>query len=275
MSQKPAADGVPFSFTKFARHPFFVAVNQWLVDRLPVRRGDAIVDLGCGPGAVTEMLVERIAREGGDGTIYAVDPSPSALAEAQARVTAGFVRFIEGGAEQLARLVPRADSVIFCNAIHLVSDKLQALGEIAATLRRGGTLGFNTTFFEGAYPAGTLRFYTVWVLRAIRWLREQGYQVTKGAKATAMQWLTPEGYAALLRQAGFGDVQIELQEQLLSTQALEDISEFSLFIEGALPGVPLAVGADALKVGVRQAADELGVAALPRYWLQVVAQRAT
>lgn len=262
-----------FSFAKFARHPFFTAVNQWLVDRLPVHRGDAIVDLGCGPGAVTEMLVRKVERTAGEATIYAVDPSPSALEEARRRVRASFVRFVQGGAEHLANLVPRADAVIFCNAIHLVSDKVQALRQIGATLRADGALAFNTTFFDGAYPAGTGRLYTLWVLRAMRWLREQGYQITKGVKATAMQWLTPDGYVALLREAGFTDVEVELQTQALPAQSLEDISEFSMFIEGALPGIPLAIGAEALKIGAREATRELMMPTVPRYWLQVVAHR--
>jgi hypothetical protein len=59
----------------------------------------------------------------------------------------------------------------------------------------------------------------------------------------------------------------------LDCQAWEDISEFSMFIEGALPGVPLEVGMEALKVGVRQAFEELRLQAVPRIWMQVVARR--
>ena len=42
-----------FSFEAFTRHPFFTEVNRWIVERVicPGRR--KIVDLGCGPGAVT------------------------------------------------------------------------------------------------------------------------------------------------------------------------------------------------------------------------------
>jgi hypothetical protein len=67
---------------------------------------------------------------------------------------------------------------------------------------------------------------------------------------------------------------MELHEKHLSCQAWEDISEFSLFIRGALPGIPLVQGAEALKIGVRQAMEELRLQTVPRIWLQAVARRA-
>jgi hypothetical protein len=45
-----------------------------------------------------------------------------------------------------------------------------------------------------------------------------------------------------------------------------------MFIEGALPGVPLEAGADALKRTVRMAiADARLTGTVPRYWLQFIA----
>jgi ubiquinone/menaquinone biosynthesis C-methylase UbiE len=170
-------------------------------------------------------------------------------------------------------MVPPVDTVVFCNAIHLVQDKTQVVGNVSRILRPGGVFAFNTTFFDGAYAGDTLRFYKRWVLRAVRWVREHGHDVAKGVKATAMQWLSPDDYRALLHQHGFAETEVEFQVKELNQQAWEDISEFSMFIEGALPGVPLEVGMEALKVGVRQAFEELRLHAVPRIWLQVVARR--
>ena len=276
-SREPAegdvgADDERFSFAKFAAHPFFKEVNEWLVARAGITPGSDVVDLGCGPGAVTELILTWMGVPP-QGRVFAIDPSPSALGQAAHRVQSAVVRFIQGTAERLSQLVPPVDTVIFCNAIHLVREKAQVLAGISKVLRPGGVLVFNTTFFDGAYPADTHRFYKLWVLRAVRWLRQRGYSVARGVKATAMEWLTPEEYRRLLRATGFGETHMELHEKRLSCQAWEDISEFSLFIRGALPGIPLAQGAEALKIGVRQAMEELRLQTVPRIWLQSIARR--
>jgi ubiquinone/menaquinone biosynthesis C-methylase UbiE len=208
------------------------------------------------------------------GRVFAIDPSASALVQAAQRIQSAIVRFMQGTAERLAIMVPPVDTVVFCNAIHLVQDKAQVIGGISRVLRPGGVLAFNTTFFEGAYPGETPRFYKRWVLRALQWLRARGYEVARDVKATAMQWLSVEEYQRLLQTSGFAQTEIEFQEKQLDCQAWEDISEFSMFIEGALPGVPLEIGTEALKVGVRQAFEELRLQAVPRIWMQVVARRA-
>ena len=261
-----------FSFTKFAAHPFFSEVNDWLVGHAGITSGSDVVDLGCGPGAITELILKWMGVPP-QGRVFAIDPSPSALVQAAQRVQSAIVRFTQGTAERLGQLVPPVDTVIFGNAIHLVEDKAQVLSGISQVLRLGGVLAFNTTFFDGAYAADTHRFYKLWVLRAVRWLRERGYSAARGVKATAMEWLSPEEYRGLLQTTGFGETHMELHEKRLSCQAWEDISEFSLFIRGALPGIPLALGAEALKVGVRQAMEELGLQTVPRIWLQAIARR--
>ena len=261
-----------FSFAKFAAHPFFREVNAWLVARAGIRPGADVVDLGCGPGAVTELILESMGRPP-LGRVFAVDPSGSALVQAAQRLQSAVVRFIQGTAERVNSLVPPVDTVVFANAIHLVQDKALVIASISSILRPGGVLAFNTTFFEGAYPSDTYRFYKIWVLRAMRWLQERGHSVARGVRATARQWLSPEEYRHLLQTTGFGETEMEFQEKQLSVAAWEDISEFSMFIEGALPGVPLEVGAEALKVGVRQAFQELRLEAVPRIWLQAIARR--
>ena len=60
-----------------------------------------------------------------------------------------------GKAENLSRFVHRtADAVVFCNAIHLVEDKRRMLHEVSEALHERGLFAFNSTFFEGAQPAG-------------------------------------------------------------------------------------------------------------------------
>ena len=259
-----------FSFTPFTRHAFFTDVNQWIVERVvsPSRR--TIVDLGCGPGAVTQLIVDRLGHRG-DARVIGVDPSPSALEKARLAITSRVAEFVEGSAEWVSSLVPSADAVIFCNAIHLVPDKAKVLAEIRKVLKRGGVFAFNTTFFNGAYVEGTTGFWRRWVVRAVQVLRERGIQVHHEGKATAREFLTADDYANLCVQEGFRRPTIELMRVEMPPESLEDIGRFSLFIEGALPGVPLEQGADALRVGLRRALDETGFSGVPRNWLECVA----
>jgi len=260
-----------FGFSRFASHPFFEEVNRWLVERV-ASVGSRFVDLACGPGAVTELILQAI-RERGRGLVYAVDPSLAELDRARRRITSQLVQFIQGNAENLSRLVPPVDAVVFCNAIHLINDKTHVLAEIRKVLRAGGTLAFNTTFFKGCYPPGTERFYRYWILRAAQYLRERGISVLRTSKEETLQWVTPEEYSALVTSAGFVEPTWRLHEVTLSPESLEDIGQFSLFVRGALTQVPLEIGADALAQAVRKAMDDVKIqGGVPRFWLQFIAK---
>jgi ubiquinone/menaquinone biosynthesis C-methylase UbiE len=265
------SEGDRFGFWRFARHAFFTEINRWLVQQV-ASLGPRVVDLACGPGAITELILATV-KERSRLLIYAVDPSLTELDRARRRIASGLVRFIQGGAENLSRLVPQADVVIFCNAIHLVADKSRALAEIRKVLGPGGTLAFNTTYFKGCYVPGTERFWRYWALRAAQYLRDRGIPVLRAPKTPAMRWFSPEEYGALAASSGFVGAAWQLHEATLSPQSLEDIGQFSMFIQGALPGVPLECGAEALRESVRVAmADANLTGGVPRYWLQFIAQ---
>lgn len=269
------ADEERFSFTPFTRHPLFTHVNRWIVERVVCPGRHVIVDLGCGPGAVTKLIVDRLDSSPGVRVI-AVDPSASALEKARAAISSTIVEFVQGSAERLSRLVRDADAVLFLNAIHLVPDKAEVLAEIRRVLKPGGVLAFNSTFFNGAYVEGTSKFWRRWVVRAVQVLREQGIEVhhTHADRATAMQWLSPEEYAAVCAGVGLRPTTVELVRVEMTPESLVDIGRFSLFIEGALPGVPLEAGAEALQEGLRRTMEETGVSTVPRNWLEFVAEAA-
>src|SRR5438132_2766909 len=180
-----------FSFEAFTRHPFFTEVNRWIVERVicPGRR--KIVDLGCGPGAVTKLILERLD-DARNAKVIGIDPSASALSKARAAIHSKVVEFIEGSAEWASRLVSSADAVVFLNAIHLVPDKAQVMAEIRKALKRDGVFAFNTTFFNGAYVDGTAGFWRRWVVRGVVVLRERWLEGHQLAAAVASRVLLSE-----------------------------------------------------------------------------------
>jgi ubiquinone/menaquinone biosynthesis C-methylase UbiE len=260
-----------YSFDAFTRHPFFTEVNRWVVERVicPGRR--KIVDLGCGPGAVTKLILERLGRDAKNAEVIGIDPSPSALARARTAIQAKWVEFREGSAEWVSHLVSSADAVVFLNAIHLVPDKAQVIAEIRRALKPGGVFAFNTTFFKGAYVEGTSAFWRRWIVRAVQVLRERGLEVQHSAHAVAREFLSADQYADLCIQAGFARPSVELVRIEMTPDSMRDIGRFSLFIEGALPGVPLPEASEALQEGLRRALDETGFTTVPRNWLECVA----
>src|SRR5213596_1075036 len=271
MASRTVDESERFSFEAFTRHPFFTEVNRWIVERVicPGRR--KIVDLGCGPGAVTKLILERLD-DARNATVIGIDPSPSALAKARAAIHSKVVEFMQGSAEWVSRLVSSADAVVFLNAIHLVPDKALVMAEIRKVLNKGGVFAFNTTFFAGAYVEGTSGFWRRWVVRAVQVLKEKGIAVRHDGHAAAMKWFSADDYAAACESAGLRPTTVELVKVEMTPESLADIGQFSLFIEGALPGVPLEEGSEALLKGLDRTLDELKVPSVSRNWLEVVAE---
>lgn len=264
-----------FSFNRFARQPFYTAVNARLIELVSLAPGARVLDLACGTGAVTKLILEKFQ---GLRQIWviAMDASAEALEQARQELVQfkyAAVRFVQGQAEELSqRLNELVDVVIFCNAIHMIEDKGHVIGEVRKVLTPGGIFAFNTAFFSGAQPPETEQFYRRWILRAIRLLKCYGLRPSR-EKVIARRPLSAEQYQQLLSQQGFT---LRQQETNLISVPLEGwlgISQFRDFIQGALPGVPLSEACQALQKAATQVFQELGLQAVPRYWLQVVAVR--
>jgi ubiquinone/menaquinone biosynthesis C-methylase UbiE len=272
-----------YTFDPFSRHQFYTEINRSLVGHAVQLICEAhtsdervrIVELASGTGAVTELVLDALAARGRTGEVVGVEPSPAAIQKAEQRLAGRPVSFVLGDAADLQSAIGEADAVFFCNAIHLVPDKDAAIANIVRVLRPRGFFATNSSFYTGAYAAGSERFYHLWTRRALGWLRQHhpDVRLNKNGKTTAMQWLSPEEYVALFERQGLRVAFEQVETAQMPLRAWQDIGRYSLFIEGALPGVPVPIGADALEASAAQAFDELGITAVPRNWLQMVAQR--
>ena len=88
-----------------------------------------------------------------------------------------------------------------------------------------------------------------------------------------MQQLDREGYIYLLKEGGFRNVDAVEEQAIMTLDSWRDLGQYWLFIEGALPGIPLNLGAEALGISVYQAGEELGLTGVPRNWLQIIAHK--
>ena len=278
-----------FTFEAFASHKFYTDVNRSLVrhalsivSKHPSNKQLTIVDMACGTGAVTRLIAEELARREIQAEIIGIDPSIEALRHAQkgmeelqARDIEMKANFIQGETSDLPTFVQNADAVFFCNAIHLLPDKLSAFKLIASILAPNGIFACNSAFYDGTYVEGTERFYRLWTRRAVGWLRREHPEVrlSREAKAMAMQQLDREGYICLFKEADFSRIDATEEQVMMPMDSYRDIGHYWLFIEGALPGIPLALGAEALGISAYEAGEELGLKEVPRNWLQIIAHK--
>ncbi len=274
-TEDPALDAPTYTLEKFAQHPFYQDVNKRLVELTHLRRGQHVIDLGAGTGAVTRLIAEQVA--GHAAEVIAVEPSLVAI-EAATRnlqdLPDSVVRFVQGSAEMLNEIVlGPVDAVFFCNAFHLVEDKKHVLDEIKRTLRSSGTFSFNTSFYQGAEPPEAELFYRKWMIKSLRALKTEYGVMPDKTRVEARHRLTDDEYVSMLEDNGFTIQTSEVMQVQVPLSGFESISEYSLWIEGVLPGVPLEAGARSLITGAREAFEELGITTSPRNWLLVVASR--
>jgi trans-aconitate methyltransferase len=101
-------------------------------DLAGVHPGQRVIDVGCGPGALTAQLVERL----GPDLVSAVDPSDSFVAEAGRRFPGVDVR--SGRAEALPYPDASFDAALAQLVVHFMSDPVAGLSAAAGRSRRFG-----------------------------------------------------------------------------------------------------------------------------------------
>ncbi len=99
-----------------------------------VRGGQRVLDVGCGPGALTAELVGRLA----PAAVAAVDPSESFVAAARARNPGVDVR--RASAEELPFPDRSFDAALAQLVVHFMADPVGGLAEMARVTRRDGVV---------------------------------------------------------------------------------------------------------------------------------------
>ena len=267
-----------FSFSAFSNLPFYRQVNARLLDLAEVGHYRRIIDLGCGTGGVTKLILDRL-QSAKETVIYAVDHSASALRDAVAELGGrkdAVIRFVQSPVQNLKTAISDdVDAVVYCNSIHYVPDKRTLLAQIREKLSPNGILAINTSFFEGSHPPESEEFYRRWLMRSLRILkREYGMMPQASQKVESRQHLTAAEYEQLFEESGFKIVKSEVADIDVPESGWFHISGFKDWIEGVMPGVPLDVGREALQKGLRQVFEERQLTTIPRRWLSISAARA-
>lgn len=96
--------------------------------------GQRVLDVGCGPGALSEVLVERLGVSG----VSAVDPSEAFVAAAQARLPGVDVR--RASAEDLPYAENTFDGALAQLVVHFMADPVAGLREMARVTKAAGVV---------------------------------------------------------------------------------------------------------------------------------------
>jgi SAM-dependent methyltransferase len=103
-------------------------------DLAAVRHGQRVLDVGCGPGALTAELVRRL----GASAVCAVDPSGPFAAAVGERLPG--VEVAVAAAERLPFPDGAFDATLAQLVVHFMADPVAGLHEMGRVTRRGGTV---------------------------------------------------------------------------------------------------------------------------------------
>jgi ubiquinone/menaquinone biosynthesis C-methylase UbiE len=110
-----------------------------LVDVATPRRGDAVLDVGCGTGLVTHLLAEKV---GAKGSVVGIDLSGRMLGLARLSARPN-TKFMAMAAEHVVFRDRSFDLITYGQSLPYLVDPLASLGEAARLLRPGGRVALS------------------------------------------------------------------------------------------------------------------------------------
>ena len=122
---------------------------KWLTPSLGLRW----IDVGCGNGAFTEMLVDRCK----PSTIDGLDPSEEQLDYARARPGARMTQFHKGDAMALSFPDATFDAAVMALVIFFVPDPAKGVAEMVRVVRPGGSVSaYAWDILGGGHPVAAV-----------------------------------------------------------------------------------------------------------------------
>jgi ubiquinone/menaquinone biosynthesis C-methylase UbiE len=302
MSTSGAVRGVPFemslTYEPYSNDPHYLAANREYLGELDLRGAQRVLDLACGTGTLTGILLELHPGL----SVVGLDLSYEGLVIARANcVETGVFRrleshgpagvghaqvtFLNGSADELPLADACVDAVIMGHSIHLLPDEDRLLAAIARVLRPGGVFSFATSFYAGTFVEGTEHVYHDWTARALAYIRAKDQELKRqglpGVKrvrgsvpgAFSKPWPTPEEWEERLARHGFGGIKRNIRTTILTQRSFEAIGAYGGFAKVILSGYPVEIGCEALQACAGPTFEAEGIRELERYWLEIAAVR--
>jgi ubiquinone/menaquinone biosynthesis C-methylase UbiE len=117
-------------------------MTEQMLSDAGIGAGMRVLDIGCGPGAVSLMLSQRV---GNQGHVFAVDHNPKMLDMARERAREAGVSnltFVEGGFDVTLPEHGTLDAAVGRRVLMYQPDAPQAVAQLVRAVRPGGVIAF-------------------------------------------------------------------------------------------------------------------------------------
>jgi ubiquinone/menaquinone biosynthesis C-methylase UbiE len=286
------------SYEPFSKEPEYIEGNRAFVRELPFDGTMRVLDLACGTGAISAVLLEEhpmlsivgldLSRESlslarADFLNAGMCEREGVLRAAGTGASAATVVLLEGTADQLPMVDEWADAVFMGHSIHMLPNPDLLLEEIWRVLVPGGLFAFNSSFYAGSQAPGTDHFYQLWWKRALTYILEKdaelkrsGLPGLKRKRGTAVRnstWPRIQDWRASLDNHGLEVASVNERTIKMTQSSFETIGSYAGFSTLMLSGYPPELASEAMVRAVAPAMTEFGATELPRLWLEVSARK--
>jgi len=142
----------PASLACLVNNPIRRRYTRPVLDRVGIRPGERVLELGPGPGAFT---VEAARRAGTEGRLIAVDIQPRMIAQVEKRIQQAGLTNVEthvADAYHLPLEDGSVDRAFLVTVLPEIPNQARALAELRRVLRPGGLLSITEDFLDPDYP---------------------------------------------------------------------------------------------------------------------------
>jgi ubiquinone/menaquinone biosynthesis C-methylase UbiE len=207
--------------SELARHYDTVSVDRQfeagklLVERLALKPGQRVFDVGCGTGLLAEYVSKIV---GAEGRVLGVDPLPLRIEIAKRRESPN-LKFQVGDANALSGYSDASFDVVYLNAVfHWLPEKRTPLRQFLRLLVPGGRLGLTTGLGD---KLGTLQ-----EIRK-RVLARKPYSQFPEAQSGSAHRVTLAELRGLFEETGFALSSLEVVPNEVIQPSAEAAIEFS------------------------------------------------
>ena len=216
-------------------------------DQLPFRRCRRLIEVGCGVGAQTEILLRHFP----ELRVTGIDASPANLESAKRHLeglgwTKGRFELVQRDAQRLDFAADSFDGAFLCWILEHVAQPMQVLSEVRRVLRPGSPVVVNevqnATFFVDPYSPNTMAY----------WLAFNDHQLELGGDPFIGAKL-----GNLLQAVGYRDITTKVRNFHLDSRHAGERAEFlAYWTELLLSGAPGLIAAGKVKSETVEAMTE-------------------